>query len=109
MHTSIERLYCILEGLSIYTIFVIIDVWHSAVRCMKKELLMKSVKQMAIRLCVAGLLATSVSLGTAASNPAQAAVAVASNKALKIVDQGVFSAGGTVLQSPGVFDPTNQW
>lgn len=109
MHTSIERLYCILEGLSIYTIFVIIDVWHSAVRCMKKELLMKSVKQMAIRLCVAGLLATSVSLGTAASNSAQAAVAVASNKALKIVDQGVFSAGGTVLQSPGVFDPTNQW
>jgi pimeloyl-ACP methyl ester carboxylesterase len=28
---------------------------------------------------------------------------------LRIADQGIFSAGGTVVTSDGTFDPTNQW
>lgn len=67
---------------------------------------MKSMKQLGLRLLVAGALATSL---TATTMSVEAAVQVASNKVLQIADQGMFSAGGIILQSPGTFDPTNHW
>ena len=43
------------------------------------------------------------------SSSSQAKTTSSSSKVLQIADQGLFSAGGTVTQSEGIFEPTDQW
>lgn len=43
------------------------------------------------------------------SSSSQAKTTSSSSKVLQIADQGLFSAGGTVTQSEGTFEPTDQW
>ncbi|MCR1901869.1 alpha/beta hydrolase [Ligilactobacillus apodemi] len=43
------------------------------------------------------------------SSSSQAKTTSSSSKVLQIANQGLFSAGGTVTQSEGIFEPTDQW
>lgn len=45
----------------------------------------------------------------AANNTAEPAAPALPEGALVIAEQGIFSAGGIVIENDGVFDPENQW
>lgn len=68
----------------------------------------KSLKRAYLRTLVAGALALPLVVGATAVTSVNAQAAN-THKSIQIVEQGMFSSGGIVLQSPGVFDPTNHW